>query len=212
LHPQPSCSFDSGPGRDTLSGDGCRQNCTYSPLRGQRPKWLVSWTTPVLKLFSLCIARSAVKAIIEATGWPCSRLLDFQRIENVVHSTRETSLAAPYRDIDTMSDTQPPPPPPPGVPPPLPANLPHDSLVLNIILSSAICWWIAAIFVALRFYTRGIIIRVIGASDWSILLALVCQGRRRKRVPALTEFQIFSGATCGSVIERSFYNTPSSQA
>jgi hypothetical protein len=28
--------------------------------------------------------------------------------------------------------------------------------------------------VALRFYTRGVIIRVLGWSDWSIFLALVC--------------------------------------
>lgn len=69
-----------------------------------------------------------------------------------------------------MSDTQ---SPPPGAPPPLPPDLPHDSLKLNIIISSSICWFIAAFFVGLRFYTRGVIIRVLGWSDWSILLALV---------------------------------------
>jgi hypothetical protein len=75
-----------------------------------------------------------------------------------------------------MSDAEQPPPgaPPPGAPPALPPNLPHDSLKLNIIISSAVCWFIAAFFVSLRFYTRGIIIRVLGPSDWSILLALVC--------------------------------------
>ena len=60
-------------------------------------------------------------------------------------------------------------------PPPLP-SLPHDSVKVNIIISSTLCWWIAAFFVALRFYTRGVIIRVLGWSDWSILLALVCPG------------------------------------
>jgi hypothetical protein len=74
-----------------------------------------------------------------------------------------------------MSDTQMPPSPPPGLPP-LAPNLPHDSLKNNIIISSAICWAIAAFFVGLRLYTRGIIIRVLGASDWSILLALVGLG------------------------------------
>ncbi|KAG7293641.1 hypothetical protein NEMBOFW57_003695 [Staphylotrichum longicolle] len=57
-----------------------------------------------------------------------------------------------------MSDTQ---PPPAAGPPPLPPDLPHDSLKLNIIISSTICWWIAAFFVGLRFYTRGVIIRVL---------------------------------------------------
>lgn len=74
-----------------------------------------------------------------------------------------------------MSDVQPPPPPPA----PLPSDLPHDSLKPNIVASSAICWVIAAFFVGLRFYTRGVIIHVIGWSDWSILVALVrrtCHG------------------------------------
>ncbi|KAK4154683.1 hypothetical protein C8A00DRAFT_32503 [Chaetomidium leptoderma] len=81
-----------------------------------------------------------------------------------------------------MSDGQ---TPPPAVPAPLPPNLPHDSLKMNIIIASAICWIIAAFFVTLRIYTRGFIIRVLGASDWSILLAL-----------------IFAGATCGGLIEQ----------
>ncbi|KAL2192649.1 hypothetical protein P885DRAFT_47254 [Corynascus similis CBS 632.67] len=76
----------------------------------------------------------------------------------------------------------------PGASPPLPPapeDVPHDSLQINIIVASTICWFIAAFFVALRLYTRGFIIRVLGWSDWSILLAL-----------------IFSGATCGGVIEQ----------
>ncbi|KAK3900077.1 hypothetical protein C8A05DRAFT_17579 [Staphylotrichum tortipilum] len=71
--------------------------------------------------------------------------------------------------------------------PPQPA-LPHDSLKPNIIIACALCWWIAAFFVGLRFYTRGVIIRVLGWSDWSILLAL-----------------IFSGATCAGVIEQAIH-------
>lgn len=74
-------------------------------------------------------------------------------------------LLLPYAKI--MSATQPPPPPPP------PADLPHDSLRVNIIVSTIICWFIAAFFVTLRVYTRGFILRVFGPSDWSILLALV---------------------------------------
>lgn len=49
----------------------------------------------------------------------------------------------------------------------------HDSLRPNIYASSVICWLIAAILVGLRLYTRGVIIRVLGPTDWSILAALV---------------------------------------
>ena len=85
---------------------------------------------------------------------------------------------------------------------PPPSNLPHDSLKLNIILSSTICWFIAAFFVGLRFYTRGVIIRVLGWSDWSIFLALVCSLARQMRAARADGAQIFAGATCGGVIER----------
>jgi NO-binding membrane sensor protein with MHYT domain len=52
-------------------------------------------------------------------------------------------------------------------------SLPHDSLATNIIVAASVCWAIAAVFVALRFYTRVAIIKVVGASDWCILVALV---------------------------------------
>ncbi|KAK3986059.1 hypothetical protein QBC44DRAFT_352606 [Cladorrhinum sp. PSN332] len=87
-----------------------------------------------------------------------------------------------------MSDTSQPAPIPSGEgpsPPQLPPNLPHDSLKINIIVSAAVCWFIALFFVIIRFYTRGVVIRVLGGSDWSILVAL-----------------IFAGATCGAVIEQ----------
>ncbi|KAK4182860.1 hypothetical protein QBC35DRAFT_140048 [Podospora australis] len=102
-----------------------------------------------------------------------------------------------------MSDTtQPPPsdsplpsdvpagPPPPGAPPLLPPDLPHDSLKINIIVAATVCWFIAALFVALRFYTRGVVIKVIGGSDWSILVAL-----------------IFAGATCGGLVEQCIHGS-----
>ncbi|KAK0669072.1 hypothetical protein QBC41DRAFT_112500 [Cercophora samala] len=85
----------------------------------------------------------------------------------------------------SSSSSSSPPPPPPGPPVVDFASLAHDSLVVNIIASASICWFIAALFVALRFYTRGVLIKVIGGSDWSILVAL-----------------IFAGATCGGVIEQ----------
>ena len=49
----------------------------------------------------------------------------------------------------------------------------HDSLRPNIYASTVICWLIAALFVGLRLYTRSVIIRVLGPTDWSILTALV---------------------------------------
>ncbi|KAK1752698.1 hypothetical protein QBC47DRAFT_349501 [Echria macrotheca] len=75
------------------------------------------------------------------------------------------------------TDTQPPAPsgsaaaPPP--PAPDPSTLPHDSRRANLIACAVICWVIAAVFVAIRFYTRGVIIRVINWSDWYILGAVI---------------------------------------
>ncbi|KAK5652275.1 hypothetical protein OQA88_10623 [Cercophora sp. LCS_1] len=79
-----------------------------------------------------------------------------------------------------MSDTQPPPgaepPPPPPPPPPSygpPETLPHDNIKANLYAAGITCWAIAAVFVGIRFYTRGVIIRVLGWSDWFIFGALV---------------------------------------
>jgi hypothetical protein len=99
-----------------------------------------------------------------------------------------------------MSDAQSPPPPPP--------NLPHDSLKTNIFVSSGICWAIAAFFVGLRFYTRGAIIRVLGSSDWSVLVALVGFDEHLGMLTGETSadpVQVFAGATCAAVIERLYY-------
>ena len=56
--------------------------------------------------------------------------------------------------------------------PPL-ADLPNDTLSPNIIGAAVACWLVAAVFVAIRFYTRTRIIRALNSSDWSILAALV---------------------------------------
>ncbi|KAK4044373.1 hypothetical protein C8A01DRAFT_31428 [Parachaetomium inaequale] len=48
------------------------------------------------------------------------------------------------------------------------------SLQPDIIACAVITFLIAAAFVALRFYTRGWVNRVLGASDWCILPALLC--------------------------------------
>ncbi|KAK3392729.1 hypothetical protein B0H63DRAFT_515948 [Podospora didyma] len=91
-----------------------------------------------------------------------------------------------------MSETSPSPSslPPPPPPPLLPFDLPHDSHQNNIYASSVICWAIAAVFVALRFYTRGVIIRVLGPTDWCILTALV-----------------FAAATSAGVIEQAVHGS-----
>lgn len=62
-----------------------------------------------------------------------------------------------------------------GLYPPLPdpSTLPHDSLVPNIIVCAVVTWAIAAVFVALRFYTRTCILSVIGWSDWLILTSWI---------------------------------------
>lgn len=62
---------------------------------------------------------------------------------------------------------------PAGAPPVDPALLPHDSLQANIICAVIITWVISAVFVAARFYTRYYLVRVIGLTDWFLLLSLV---------------------------------------
>jgi len=63
---------------------------------------------------------------------------------------------------------------------------PSESYQADIIACAAITWVISAVFVGMRFYTRTTLLRnVLGAEDWTILVALV-----------------FAGATCAGMIER----------
>ena len=62
----------------------------------------------------------------------------------------------------------------PYPPLPDPSTLPHDSLVTNVIVCAVVTWAIAAVFVALRFYTRTRILSVLGWSDWLILTSWIC--------------------------------------
>ncbi|EGS17100.1 uncharacterized protein CTHT_0074290 [Thermochaetoides thermophila DSM 1495] len=71
-----------------------------------------------------------------------------------------------------------------------PEDIPHDTRQVNIIVSASVCWVIAAFFVSLRFYTRGVIIHVLSWSDWCILLAL-----------------IFAGATCAGLIDQAIHGS-----
>ncbi|KAK0636409.1 hypothetical protein B0T17DRAFT_482492 [Bombardia bombarda] len=72
--------------------------------------------------------------------------------------------------------------------PPLISN-PNESYQVNIIACASITWLIAAIFVVMRFYTRGYLLKnVLGTEDWLILLAIG-----------------FSGATSAGLIEQSIY-------
>ncbi|KAK4201993.1 hypothetical protein QBC40DRAFT_252502 [Triangularia verruculosa] len=66
---------------------------------------------------------------------------------------------------------------------------PDESYRTNIIACAVITWIIGAVFVGLRFYTRGMLLQnVLGAEDWFILLALV-----------------FAAATCAGMIEQAIY-------
>ena len=60
------------------------------------------------------------------------------------------------------------------------------SLQPDIIACAVITFLIAATFVVLRFYTRGWVNRVLGASDWCILPALVGDSCRVFRGSGLT--------------------------
>lgn len=54
-----------------------------------------------------------------------------------------------------------------------PASRPHESRKADVIACAVICFAIAAVFVALRFYTRTRIVKVLAASDWFLLAAVV---------------------------------------
>jgi hypothetical protein len=70
--------------------------------------------------------------------------------------------------------------------PPGYVSRPEESHQANLIAASVVTWVLGALFVALRFYARGFLLRnAIGVEDWLIIVALV-----------------FSGATCASMIER----------
>lgn len=63
-----------------------------------------------------------------------------------------------------------------GPPPPPPSDLisnPSDNYSGSIIISAVLTWLIAALFVALRFYTRGWLVRILGWEDWVILASLL---------------------------------------
>jgi hypothetical protein len=71
---------------------------------------------------------------------------------------------------------------------------PAESYQTDIIVCAVLTWIIGVIFVGLRFYTRTRLLRnVLGAEDWTILIALV-----------------FAGATCAGMIERWYPNSPAS--
>ncbi|KAK4157168.1 hypothetical protein C8A00DRAFT_11927 [Chaetomidium leptoderma] len=78
--------------------------------------------------------------------------------------------------------------PPPGNPPGLISN-PSETRQANIIACAVITWAIGAIFVGLRFYARGYLLRnVIGVEDWLMVVALV-----------------FSAATSAGAVEQAVY-------
>jgi hypothetical protein len=65
-------------------------------------------------------------------------------------------------------------PPPVFTPPMLPDPLPVDrSYQADVIACCVICCVIGTVFVALRFYTRRVLLNVLGWEDWFILLAHV---------------------------------------
>lgn len=61
-----------------------------------------------------------------------------------------------------------------GSPPPPPSgSLAHDDLGPHILAAGFTTWAIAFICVALRMWTRTVIVKKLGASDWCIVFALV---------------------------------------
>lgn len=66
----------------------------------------------------------------------------------------------------------------------IPPN-PGRRLQADIVVCAVITFLIASTFVALRFYTRGYVNHVLGASDWCILPALVGGSPPLKRLGVL---------------------------
>lgn len=54
-----------------------------------------------------------------------------------------------------------------------PAHNNHDSLVPTLIVVSVITFVLATAFVAMRFYARGVLRRMLGWDDWIMLMAWV---------------------------------------
>ena len=69
-----------------------------------------------------------------------------------------------------METTTPPPPPPP--PPDLVSN-PAENYQANIIACAVLTWAIAALFVALRLYTRRCLVHILGWEDRVIVVSLL---------------------------------------
>jgi hypothetical protein len=57
-------------------------------------------------------------------------------------------------------------------PPPEFISNPDDNYQANIIVCAVLTWIIAAAFVALRFFTRRWLVRILGWEDWAILASL----------------------------------------
>jgi hypothetical protein len=53
----------------------------------------------------------------------------------------------------------------------------------QLIVAATLLWVLAASLVALRFYIRTKIVRVLGADDWTLLAALVCFPESRSHTP-----------------------------
>lgn len=64
-------------------------------------------------------------------------------------------------------------PSPPGVPPFPPGDLDTSTQTTGVIAAWVIMTVVAGVTVGLRFYTRRVIIRVLGVEDWMILVAMV---------------------------------------
>ena len=72
------------------------------------------------------------------------------------------------------NDTVAPPMPPMGpTGPPFGISGPERSYSADIIACSVVTAVIGSVFVGLRFYTRGVLLRVLGLEDWLILFAQV---------------------------------------
>ncbi|KAH7633271.1 hypothetical protein B0T09DRAFT_333416 [Sordaria sp. MPI-SDFR-AT-0083] len=104
-----------------------------------------------------------------------------------VQQRRDTFTPQPSNNINIILSTM---PSRTQISPPQLISNPKESHQSSIIACAVITWSLSALFVGLRFYTRGFLLKgkVLGAEDWVLLVALV-----------------MSGLTSGGLIEQAIY-------
>ena len=87
-------------------------------------------------------------------------------------------------------------------PAPVHPDAPYEDVRPNILAAAFSTWAIALVFVLLRFWTRGRIVRAVGAADWCIAAAVVrlADAPLSSGICSLTALQAFSTGFTVSIL------------